>query len=201
MSPQEALAAVQGGAVVMDLRPPKPFWVGHAPGAVNIQFTREDLGIRAQLSLPTDVPWVVIADVDVVAKHAVEQLEEMGFAVAGFVAGGWRAWKAAGLPVESAPLLTVEDVAGGRNRLHVVDAREDYEYRAARVPGALHCDWTETWRRAAELPGDRPLAVICGDQVRSSLAASVLRRHGLDARLVFGGMNDWYERQYELERG
>jgi rhodanese-related sulfurtransferase len=58
----------------------------------------------------------------------------------------------------------------------------------------------EAWQRAGELPADRPLAIVCGDQTRSAAVASMLLRAGRDARLVMGGMVDWLERGYPLER-
>ena len=44
-------------------------------------------------------------------------------------------------------------------------------------------------------------AVICGDEVRSSLVASILARLGHRPHLVMGGMVDWIEREYEQEKG
>lgn len=45
------------------------------------------------------------------------------------------------------------------------------------------------------------LAVICGDEVRSTLVASILQRQGRDVRLVVGGMVDWNERGYPVANG
>jgi rhodanese-related sulfurtransferase len=59
---------------------------------------------------------------------------------------------------------------------------------------------SEAWQRASATRGEKPLAVVCGDQVRSSLVASILLRHGRQAVLVFGGMVDWLERGFEVEK-
>jgi rhodanese-related sulfurtransferase len=45
------------------------------------------------------------------------------------------------------------------------------------------------------------VAVICGDEVRSSLVASILARLGHKPSLVMGGMVDWIDRDYEQEKG
>jgi rhodanese-related sulfurtransferase len=50
------------------------------------------------------------------------------------------------------------------------------------------------------VPAGRPVAVICGDQTRSAAVASMLLRAGRDARLVMGGMVDWIERGYPVEK-
>ena len=39
------------------------------------------------------------------------------------------------------------------------------------------------------------------DQIRPAPVASVLRRRGLDATLVVGGMVDWTKRGYPTEKG
>jgi rhodanese-related sulfurtransferase len=78
------------------------------------------------------------------------------------------------------------------DRYRVLDAREPFEYRHGHVLGAASLPWTESWRRAAEMSPNGPLAVYCGTQVRSSLTASVLRRHGHDVTLVIGGMDRGY---------
>ena len=58
------------------------------------------------------------------------------------------------------------------------------------------------WRVGAERAARavRPVAVICGDQTRSAAVASMLLRAGHDARLVMGGMVDWIERGYPVEK-
>jgi hydroxyacylglutathione hydrolase len=82
----------------------------------------------------------------------------------------------------------------------VVDAREGFEHRHAHIAGALLFPPGDAWERVDELPAGRRLAVVCGDQTRSAYVASVLRRQGLDAVLVMGGMVDWLERGYRVER-
>jgi len=83
----------------------------------------------------------------------------------------------------------------------VVDAREAYEYRHGHIVGAIMLPSGQAWTAAEALSSGRPLAVVCGDQVRSSLVASVLLRAGKEAVLVMGGMAGWLERGYPVEKG
>lgn len=199
MTAAEVQAAIAAGAVVLDMRPPKPFAAGHVGGAVNIQFNRADLADRADLALPRDVPFILHAEPDPIAKVAVEILAGAGFTVSGFLEGGLKAWKAAGGAVSTLPLLTVDDLHARQGEFLVVDTREGFEYRYAHIPGAQLLPWTEAWDKAASL-ADRPLALVCGDQVRSSFVASLALRANRPAHLVFGGMADWLERGYEVEK-
>jgi rhodanese-related sulfurtransferase len=82
----------------------------------------------------------------------------------------------------------------------VVDAREGFEHRHAHIPGAMLLPPGDAWERADELATETPLAVVCGDQTRSAYVASVLRPSGRDAVLVMGGMVDWLERGYRVEK-
>lgn len=201
MTPEEVAAALGAGAVVLDMRPPRPFAEGHLPGAVNLQFNRADLAERAEMVLPTGVAYVVHAEPDPIARVAEQILRDAGFEVAGHLAGGLKAWREAGHPVEPLPVIDVDQLHAGLAAYDVVDAREGYEYRHGHIEGASLLPSSEAWAKAAATGGDRPLAVVCGDQVRSSLVASILLRHGKRAVLVFGGMVDWLARGYPVEKG
>ena len=201
MTPADVQARIAAGAVVLDMRPPRPFAAEHLPGAVNIQFNRADLADRAEMAFPKDTPAIVHAEPEPIARAAVDILQQAGFTVAGHLEGGLKAWKAASLATESLPLLDVDQLNARLGDYDIVDVRERYEYKHGHVPGARLLPWTEAWQRAASDAGDKPLAVICGDQARSAWAASVLKRAGRPASLVMGGMADWTERGYTVAKG
>jgi len=200
MTPQEVQAATREGAVVVDMRPPKPFATEHIPGAVNFQFNRADLADRADLALPRDAAYIVHAEPDPIAKVAVQILGDAGFTVKGYLEGGLKGWKAAGLATAALPLLTVDDIRQRPDDFLIVDTREGFEYRYGHIPGSTLLEWTEPWSAMAAVTDDKPLALVCGDQVRSAYVASVLLRLGKKAQLVFGGMADWTERGYPMEK-
>jgi rhodanese-related sulfurtransferase len=200
VTPAEVKDAVAAGAAVLDMRPPRPFAAEHIPGAVNFQFNRADLADRADLALPRDVPFIIHAEPDPIARAAVDLLRQAGFTVQGFLPGGLKAWKAAGFPTATLPLLTVDDLHRQRDAFRVVDTREAFEYRYSHIPGAELLEWTGAWGTADGVPADRPIALVCGDQVRSAYVASILLGRGKPAHLVFGGMVDWQERAYPVEK-
>ena len=200
MIPDEVAAAVAAGAVVLDLRAPRPFAREHLPGAVTMQFNRADLADRAELVLPRDVPLVIHAEPEPIARVAAELLAGAGFRVAGRLDGGLAAWKAAGRPTVELPLLDVDELRAHMDVLEVLDVREPFEFRHGHIPGARLLPSGEAWSRLEEVPPDRAIAVVCGDQTRSAAVASMLQRAGRDVRLVMGGMVDWLERGYPVER-
>lgn len=202
MSPVDVQAAQAAGAAVLDLRTPKRFADEHLEGAVNLQFNRADLVDRAEMVLPMDLPLVTHGDPDAIGEAAARLLEEGGFTVLGHLDGGLEAWKAAGLPTATLPTLDVDRLHAELDAWHVVDARDRFEWKFARVPGASLLPWTDAWERAGAFqdPG-QPVAVICGDEVRSSLVASILARLGHRPSLVMGGMVDWLDRAYPQDKG
>ena len=74
----------------------------------------------------------------------------------------------------------------------MVDVREADELVAdGRVEGAEHIPLGELSERAAELPADRPVVLICRSGVRSAMAADALRASGFEAYSVDGGILAW----------
>ena len=200
MTADEVADAVDEGALVLDLRAPRSFAREHLPGALTMQFNRADLADRAELVLPRDVQLVVHAEPEPIARVAVELLAGAGFRVAGALEGGLAAWRAAGRPTAELPLLDVDELHAQLGDVEVLDVREPFEFRHGHVPGARLLPSGEAWARLDEVPADRPVAVVCGDQTRSAAVASMLLHAGRDARLVMGGMVDWLERGYPVER-
>jgi len=200
VTPRETSEAVRAGAVVLDLRPPRAFAAGHLPGAVNLQFNRADLADRAELVLPAGLAMVVHAEPAPIATAAVGLLADAGFDLHGLLEGGLAAWRDAGMAVEPLPLLSVDELRELADGYRVIDVRERFEFRHGHVGGAELLPSGDAWERAADVPADRPIAVICGDQNRSATVASMLLRAGREAHLVMGGMVDWLERGYPVER-
>lgn len=74
----------------------------------------------------------------------------------------------------------------------VVDVREPWEVAVCALPGARHIPMREIPARAAELPRDTDLVLLCHHGVRSQYVASFLERLGFE-RLhnLAGGIDAW----------
>src|SRR5919205_499019 len=75
----------------------------------------------------------------------------------------------------------------------LLDVREDDEWDEGHVEGSLHVPYHELRDGVpAEIPRDEPVAVACAAGNRSSLAASLLRRAGLEnvIHVTDGGIQD-----------
>jgi len=73
----------------------------------------------------------------------------------------------------------------------VVDVREDDEYVAGHVPGALHVPLGTVPERVEEFRGDGPTYVICKSGGRSMRACEQVAAHGVEAVNVAGGTTAW----------
>ena len=90
-------------------------------------------------------------------------------------------------------LTTVKGVHEHLGEIQLVDCREQYEWDAGRVEGALHMPLNSIMAGAGteELDQTKPVAVICRSGNRSELATMMLQARGFEAYNVEGGMEEW----------
>lgn len=86
------------------------------------------------------------------------------------------------------PEISVSDLPADAALL---DVREDDEWAAGHVDGAVHVPLSEVPGRLAELPEADPVYVICRSGNRSGRAAAWLNAQGIEAVNVAGGMKAW----------
>jgi rhodanese-related sulfurtransferase len=98
-------------------------------------------------------------------------------------------------PVPSVDVAEAARQLGGADdatRPLLIDVREDYEFRALRVPGAVLLPMSTMTERYGSLPRDRPLLVMCAAGRRSLVVAEFLGRNGFSAVTnVDGGIDAW----------
>ena len=73
----------------------------------------------------------------------------------------------------------------------IIDVREDDEWEAGHIEGALHVPLGELPTRLDDLPLDDDMYVICRTGGRSHRAVVWLTNNGFDAYNVTGGMGSW----------
>lgn len=75
----------------------------------------------------------------------------------------------------------------------VLDVRPAQEFAAGHLPGAINIPLDDLQRRLAELPANQEIAAYCRGPycVLSVQAVAALRRHGLPARRLDSGYDQW----------
>lgn len=183
-------------ALVLDTRTPGEFGAGHIPGAISVYPGNGQFQNRVGLSVRPDTDLILVTSMDAKARSIAEALSVIGYnRVTGYLAGGMRRWEMAGADTVTLPQVSVLELQQQREHtpgLQVLDVREPGEWQAGHIEGAVHIPFYRVSTKAGSLDRERPVAVICGSGVRSSLAASILQRAGFaDVRNVTGGMTAW----------
>lgn len=206
MSPDQVRGHVHEGATLVDGRAPREHDADHVTGSINVTMVKAAVGTRAAWVVDPEEEVIVTAASDIDAVRLGRMLEAVGFRrLAGHLAGGTSAWRDAGLPVESTPAI---DIAGLAERLRqedvlLLDVREEGEWQEGHVPGSVHLAYHELRDGIpGELRNGRELAVACSAGNRSSIAASLLRRAGLDnvVHVADGGIADLPAEGIELSK-
>ncbi|HEX8001446.1 MAG TPA: rhodanese-like domain-containing protein [Mycobacteriales bacterium] len=89
----------------------------------------------------------------------------------------------------SIPSFRVTEVPDGA---YLLDVREDDEWRAGHIEGAVHVPMSGLVARADEVPKDRDVVVVCKVGARSAQVAAYLRQQGWEnVRNLDGGVVAW----------
>ena len=79
-----------------------------------------------------------------------------------------------------------------RSGATLLDVRENAEWNAGHVPGAVHVPAKNVSTQAVKrLPKGRPVVVTCRTGARSRAATRILREKGIEAFNLSGGMAAW----------
>src|SRR5919199_3184703 len=102
---------------------------------------------------------------------------------------------------------TVDDVKARLDRgdaFTLVDVREESEYAAGHIPGAVHLSKGVIERDVESKYSDKstPLVLYCGGGFRSALSADNLQKMGYTNVISMdGGMRGWREKKYPETKG
>lgn len=193
MSQSALLDAVRAGARIVDVRASADFLRGHLRGAISIPRSRTFLHWAGSLLEP-DREIVLVADPPVrdAALDAMRDLAVIGFdRVLGAVEPSALVELAPG-GLSSVPVVSGAELAAHPNGGTVVDVRNESEWAAGHIPGAIHVPLSRLAGRIEELRRLGPLVVHCQGGARSAIAASLLRAGGIeDITDVEGGYPAW----------
>ncbi len=93
--------------------------------------------------------------------------------------------------------ITVQELRT-RDGVPLIDVREEHEFAAGRVPGAVNLPMSTLGDHLHELP-DGPFDVICAVGGRSGRVVEALEARGYEATNVDGGTNEWIAAGYPVE--
>ncbi len=213
LTPAEVINLMDEGYLLIDTRSPASFGGGHIEGSYNIgQGGSFTTWVGSVVGLDKPLIFLLAETTPQNLKEIVNQLVRIGYenVLFGYLVGGFESWLAAGLPIVHLPQISVKELeaelkgagAGSqaqnpdRQVRNVLDVRSDMEWAAGHIEGAVHVPGGELEAKLEQgqltLEKAQSLAVICGSGYRSSVAASILQRHGFsDLQNTMGGMSAW----------
>jgi glyoxylase-like metal-dependent hydrolase (beta-lactamase superfamily II)/rhodanese-related sulfurtransferase len=197
LTPADLRTRLLSGALLVDLRDPRAYGAGHVAGSLNVASDSPQLGERIGWFAPPGRPLVLLAETEAELGRTLQALARVGLDdVAGYAIGS-AAVRESGLPVATLPNVTPPELADRLRTdpgLLVLDVREPVEWDEAHIAGAVHIPMREVAGRLAELPRNRPIALVCRGGARSSLVGSMLLGRGFtDLVNVWGGMGAWHQ--------
>ena len=92
------------------------------------------------------------------------------------------------LPFERTPDEIAELIEGGAQ---LIDVRQDYEFEAARIPGASRIGLETIAENRDAVAKDRPVVFYCRTGARSAMAAQAFSEAGYDVSNLSGGITEW----------
>ncbi|HEX5809368.1 MAG TPA: MBL fold metallo-hydrolase [Anaerolineales bacterium] len=187
----KALMDAEAGVVILDVRHGRQFGAGHIPNSY---------GIRVDAPLTTWAGWlipfgsriVLVGESTDETVAATRQLIRIGYDnLAGRLEGGIEAW-AREYAVETIPSMNSKELRERLDEVLLVDVRQQSEWDAGHIPGAVHFEAGRIAWDDLPFPHDKPLAIQCASGNRSMSVSSVLRRRGYHNVIqVDGGINKW----------
>jgi hydroxyacylglutathione hydrolase len=191
----ELAAVLNAGAPVVDMRPAAEFAAGAVPGTISVPMNGSFTTWMGWL-VPYDQDFFLIGDtpaVDLAVRDlAMIGLDRIGGWFPPGVVGEWAAAHTA--PLSVIPQITAQDLAQSlkHGAVTLVDVRNDGEWAAAHIDGAVHISLGRLGDRIAEVPRDKPIVMQCAAGARSMIGASLLRARGVDRVInLIGGFGAW----------
>ncbi len=201
LMPSECREEMERGAVVVDTSNPAAFGGAHIKGSYSIWL--EGLSAFAGWVLSYDRPILLVLEDQCHLERAVRYLIRLGYdRIQGYLKGGIEGWYNAGFPTEHLQLLSVHELKAKIDHgeeLTILDDRAQDEWDEGHIRGAQHVYVGHLEERIADIPKDKPVAVVCNVGHRAGLGASILLREGCrEVYSVLGSMTAWKAAAYPV---
>lgn len=182
MSPSAfEVAANETEAVVLDVRHQNDFAKGHIPRSI---FIGIDGGFAPWVgALIKDVkqPILLVVEQDRL-REVVTRLARVGFDnVIGYLEGGFEAWKAAEMEVDTVESISAETFASiaKEGKVSVMDVRKTAEYASEHVIDAENAPLDDLNDYLAMFKSNEKNYIHCAGGYRSMIASSILKSRGI----------------------
>ena len=182
-------AANETGELVLDVRHQDDFITGHIPRSIFIGLNGDFAPWVGTLIADTEQPLLLITP-EGQEEETITRLSRVGFDGAiGYLAGGFEAWKKAGMDYDTITSLPAEKVKENINtkKVPVFDVRKVGEYQSEHIVDAYHAPLSMLNDHLVNFPKDETFYVLCAGGYRSVIAASILKSRGFHNLIDLAG--------------
>ncbi|HRD54970.1 MAG TPA: rhodanese-like domain-containing protein [Parachlamydiaceae bacterium] len=190
----EKFKELKNSSYLIDTRRPEIFASCHIKGSINIPGGGNFCG-WASMVVPHNQPLILLVEEEEHVLETIEQLRLIGLKnILGFTV--WN--RSLNLEMDNLELLPVKE-AHKLEDLFIIDVRTLSEWNLGHIQSAHHKELSKFRDWMKDLPEDKKIATICGSGFRSSIAASLLQKNGLeDVASIQGGMQAWKQANYPI---
>ena len=198
LSLEGVLALQEEGAQILDTREPTEFSTAHLQGSLNIGLGGQ-FATWAGTLLSGEHPIVIVVDPGRECEAAL-RLGRIGFdQVVGYLEEGMISLDKRPDVTRTTDRVSPQLALAGASLL--IDVRSTAEYGQKQIGGSVNVPLSRL-RQWAPSQTDRPLLVMCAGGYRSSIAASLLQRRGIEqVSEVAGGLAAWESAKLPVRRG
>ncbi|HEY3271397.1 MAG TPA: rhodanese-like domain-containing protein [Geothrix sp.] len=191
--------------VILDARPAAEAAKGFIKGAVAADPAKLADLLKTFPAAKLKPPVVVVdASGGAAAKAVASELVKAGYVGVNVLTGGFKAWQAATLPMETGTLAAkatfvpkprpgsispaeftkLAELAPAQRGAVILDVRNLDETKNGTIKGALTIPEPQLQARLAELPKEAKIVCHCSTGIRAELAYHLLKEKGYDARFL-----------------
>lgn len=204
MTPEEVNKFSQQGYLVLDVRLSSAFGAGHIPGSLNIGLSGQ-FASWAGTIISLHTPIILVAEDLEKVNEAVTRLARIGIEnVKGYLDGQIFAWDKAELAVSQVMQISVNELysqLAEKVDLQLIDVRRPGEYQNGHVSSAINIQLADLEKELSKIDIQKTTAIICASGYRSSIAASLLARHGFNKLYnIIGGTTAWVNAGYPVKQ-
>lgn len=120
--------------------------------------------------------------------------ENIFLIVVAFVSGAMLVWPLVNRQLAGATVGTLQATRLINDGAVIVDIRGGDEFAGGHLPNSRNIPLADVDKRAAEIPGGKPVIVVCASGTRAGRAAAALRKAGrTDVYCLDGGVSGWQQ--------
>jgi hydroxyacylglutathione hydrolase len=198
LTKDEFLKVYHEGMLIIDTRNKADFAAGYIANSLNIQGNNSFANWMGWVVNYTE-PFVLIAD-EAAMEDLTRKLMRIGMDnIYGFVDDV----NAAGLPLQTANVIGIHEFeqAIGEDDTQIVDVRNEKEFTAGHVVGAVHAFVGTLEKKLSKIDKGKKTVIHCQAGDRSTIAYSILKKHGVKQLANYaGGMKEWFATGKDLVR-